>query len=132
MLCWVMPLQNVGPAVHFINGTWNRWLSGRRGYTVSGTDHWFVSDCKSLKCFSHLFVCFIWKRSSSKLENVYFYPQKHFQGEAGGNRLYRPLHNEVKAERLKKVYTLVRVLPKTQGLDSWSCAFHLPHLSQIL
>lgn len=82
MLCWVMPLQNVGPAGRFVNGTWNWWLSGRRGYTVSGTDHWFVSDYKSLKCFSHSFVCFMWKRSCSKLEDVLLLSTETFSGRS--------------------------------------------------
>ena len=107
MLCWVKPLQNTGPAVRLVNGTWDRRLSGRKCCTCVNHGPLVPFSSQITAHFSLSFIRFIWKRSCSKLEDIYFYPQNHFQGKAEGNGLHRPQENEAKAERLKKEYNLI-------------------------
>lgn len=79
------------------------------GSTAPGSieAHRLLSQHKS-RLISGTLICFMWKRSCSKLEETYFYPKESFSGKAKGNRLCRSEENQVQAERLTNEHSLIR------------------------
>ena len=79
------------------------------GSTAPGSieAHRLLSQHKS-RLISGTLICFMWKRSCSKLEDTYFYPKESFSGKAKGNRLCRSEENQVQAERLTNEHSLIR------------------------